>query len=58
MVTTALRVVDYGTNALLIGVAFSMVGAWLLRSTCRPERLSCSAAGPDGQGFSLDSASS
>ncbi len=30
MVTTALRVIDYGTNAILIGVAFSMVGAWLL----------------------------
>ena len=30
MVTTALRVIDYGTNSLLIGVAFAMVGAWLL----------------------------
>jgi len=30
MVTTALRVIDYGTNSVLIGVAFAMVGAWLL----------------------------
>lgn len=30
MVTTALRVIDYGTNALLVGAAFAMVGAWLL----------------------------
>jgi hypothetical protein len=30
MVTTALRVIDYGTNSILIGVAFVMVGAWLL----------------------------
>ena len=30
MVTTALRVIDYGTNAVLIGVAFALVGAWLL----------------------------
>jgi hypothetical protein len=30
MVTTALRVIDYGTNAFLIGVAFALVGAWLL----------------------------
>ena len=30
MVTTALRVIDYGTNAVVIGVAFAMVGAWLL----------------------------
>jgi hypothetical protein len=30
MVTTALRVIDYGTNSLLIGVAFALVGAWLL----------------------------
>jgi hypothetical protein len=30
MVTTALRVIDYGTNAILIGVAFALVGAWLL----------------------------
>jgi hypothetical protein len=30
MVTTALRVIDYGTNAIVIGVAFAMVGAWLL----------------------------
>jgi hypothetical protein len=30
MVTTALRVIDYGTNSILIGVAFLMVGAWLL----------------------------
>jgi hypothetical protein len=28
MVTTALRVIDYGTNAILIGVAFALVGAW------------------------------
>jgi hypothetical protein len=30
MVTTALRVIDYGTNAILIGVAFALVGGWLL----------------------------
>jgi hypothetical protein len=30
MVTTALRVIDYGTNSFLIGVAFPLVGAWLL----------------------------
>jgi hypothetical protein len=30
MVTTALRVIDYGTNSILIGVAFVMAGAWLL----------------------------
>ena len=30
MVTTALRVMDYGTNSILIGVTFAMVGAWLL----------------------------
>lgn len=30
MVTTALRVIDYGTNSILIGVAFALVGAWLL----------------------------
>jgi hypothetical protein len=30
MVTTAVRVIDYGTNSLLIGVAFALVGAWLL----------------------------
>jgi len=30
MFTTALRVIDYGTNSVLIGVAFAMVGAWLL----------------------------
>jgi hypothetical protein len=30
MVTTALRVIDYGTNAIVIGVAFAMVGVWLL----------------------------
>jgi hypothetical protein len=30
MVTTALRVIDYGTDAILIGVAFALVGAWLL----------------------------
>jgi hypothetical protein len=30
MVTTALRVIDYGTNAIVIGVAFALVGAWLL----------------------------
>lgn len=30
MVTTALRVIDYGTNSILIGVAFLMVGPWLL----------------------------
>jgi len=30
MVTTALRVIDYGTNAVVIGVAFALVGAWLL----------------------------
>lgn len=30
MVTTALRVIDYGTNSILIGVAFVLVGAWLL----------------------------
>lgn len=32
MFTTALRVIDYGTNSILIGVAFAMVGAWLLAS--------------------------
>jgi hypothetical protein len=30
MVTTALRVIDYSTNSFLIGVAFPLVGAWLL----------------------------
>jgi hypothetical protein len=30
MVTTALRVIDYATNSFLIGVAFALVGAWLL----------------------------
>ena len=30
MITTALRVIDYGTNSILIGVAFALVGAWLL----------------------------
>ncbi len=30
MFTTALRVIDYGTNSILIGVAFAIVGAWLL----------------------------
>jgi hypothetical protein len=30
MVTTALRVIDYRTNAILVGVAFAMAGAWLL----------------------------
>jgi hypothetical protein len=30
MVTTALRVIDYATNSLLIGVAFALVGGWLL----------------------------
>ena len=30
MTTTALRVIDYGTNSILIGVAFVLVGAWLL----------------------------
>lgn len=30
MVTTALRVIDYGTNSVLIGLAFAMIGAWLL----------------------------
>ncbi|MEO8638523.1 MAG: hypothetical protein ABI458_01255 [Chloroflexota bacterium] len=30
MITTALRVIDYGTNSILIGVAFVMVGIWLL----------------------------
>jgi hypothetical protein len=30
MVTTALRVIDYRTNSLLIGVAFALVGFWLL----------------------------
>ncbi len=30
MATTALRVIDYGTNSILIGVAFVLVGAWLL----------------------------
>lgn len=30
MVTTAVRVIDYGTNSILIGVAFALVGAWLL----------------------------
>lgn len=30
MVTTAVRVIDYGTNTFLIGVAFALVGAWLL----------------------------
>jgi len=30
MITTALRVIDYATNSLLIGVAFALVGAWLL----------------------------
>jgi len=30
MFTTALRVIDYGTNSVLSGVAFAMVGAWLL----------------------------
>jgi len=30
MVTTAIRVIDYGTNSFLIGVAFAMVGTWLL----------------------------
>jgi hypothetical protein len=30
MVTTALRVIDYATNSFLIGVAFGLVGAWLL----------------------------
>jgi hypothetical protein len=35
MVTTALRVIDYGTNSLLIGVAFALVGAWLLTLNVR-----------------------
>jgi hypothetical protein len=30
MVTTALRVIDYSTNAFLIGVAFALIGSWLL----------------------------
>jgi len=30
MFTTALRVIDYGTNSILSGVAFAVVGAWLL----------------------------
>ena len=30
MFTTALRVIDYGTNSILIGAAFALVGAWLL----------------------------
>jgi len=30
MFTTALRVIDYGTNSILIGVAFALVGPWLL----------------------------
>jgi len=30
MVTTALRVIAYGTNSILIGVAFLLVGVWLL----------------------------
>jgi hypothetical protein len=30
MSTTAVRIIDYGTNAILVGVAFAMVGAWLL----------------------------
>jgi hypothetical protein len=30
MSTTAVRIIDYGTNAILVGVAFAMVGVWLL----------------------------
>jgi len=30
MFTTALRVIDYGTNSILLGAAFALVGAWLL----------------------------
>jgi hypothetical protein len=30
MFTTALRVIDYGTNAIVIGVCFALVGIWLL----------------------------
>jgi hypothetical protein len=30
MLTTAVRVIDYSTNTLLIGVAFALVGGWLL----------------------------
>ena len=30
MFTTAVRIIDYGTNSILIGVAFALVGAWLL----------------------------
>jgi hypothetical protein len=33
MFTTALRVIDYGTNAIVIGVAFALVGVWLLALT-------------------------
>jgi hypothetical protein len=36
MVTTALRVIDYGTNSFLIGVAFALVGAWLLALNVPP----------------------
>jgi hypothetical protein len=30
MFTTALRIIDYGTNAVVIGVAFAVIGIWLL----------------------------
>jgi hypothetical protein len=36
MVTTALRVIDYATNSFLIGVAFALVGAWLLALNISP----------------------
>lgn len=35
MITTALRVIDYGTNSVVIGVAFALVGAWLLALNVR-----------------------
>lgn len=33
MLTTAVRVIDYGTNSILVGVAFALIGAWLLALT-------------------------
>jgi hypothetical protein len=36
MFTTALRVIDYATNSFLIGVAFALVGAWLLALNIPP----------------------
>lgn len=54
MTTTALRIIDYGTNAILVGAAFTLIASWLLALTIphtadgllgRPARLAGGVAG-------------